>query len=182
MHLLIAILAGVATWSLLEYVIHRWLGHDRRFIRNPFGTEHTAHHSRGNYFAAAWKKAVVAGGALVTLSVVATFVVGPQLGSAYAAGLVGFYLCYEVIHRLEHVRPAATAYGRWARRHHFHHHFHNPSRNFGVTSPIWDVVFATLARPGRIVVPRKLAMTWLIDPATNDVRVQYAAHYALTSK
>ena len=51
MRILLAIAAGVATWSFLEYTIHRWLGHDKRLLRNPFGIEHTAHHSRGNYFA-----------------------------------------------------------------------------------------------------------------------------------
>ncbi len=56
---LLAALAGALTWSFMEYCIHRWLGHDRRFIKNPFGSEHTAHHSQGDYFAPTWKKALV---------------------------------------------------------------------------------------------------------------------------
>jgi len=39
---------GAASWTLLEYVIHRWGGHDRRFRRTPFGVEHIRHHIAGN--------------------------------------------------------------------------------------------------------------------------------------
>ena len=46
-----AAVGGVVSWSLLEYVIHRWLGHDGRFRGNPFGVEHVRHHAEGNYFA-----------------------------------------------------------------------------------------------------------------------------------
>ena len=36
----VAALLGVLSWTFLEYVIHRWMGHDRRFRRTPFGVEH----------------------------------------------------------------------------------------------------------------------------------------------
>lgn len=172
-------LAGMLSWSLLEYVLHRWLGHDRRFIRNPFGDEHTAHHSRGNYFAPAWKKLLTALLLFPTLAVFTCLAVGRTAGLVWAASLVGTYLAYELFHYQLHVLPGFTPFGRWARRHHFHHHFHDPASNHGVTSPIWDFVFGTRAVPGRILVPRKLAMRWLIDPATGDVRAEYAAQYGL---
>ena len=179
MRIVAALIAGIATWSLLEYAIHRWLGHDQRFIRNPFGVEHTAHHSRGNYFAPAWKKALVAGGALLLLSWIAAMIVGSRAGIAYSIGLVGFYLYYELFHRLAHIHPGYTGVGRWLRRHHFHHHFHDPRSNHGVTSPLWDHAFGTIARPGMIAVPRKLAMDWLIDPATGALKSEHAGRYSL---
>jgi hypothetical protein len=37
-------------------------------------------------------------------------------------------------------------YGRWARGHHFHHHFVDARVNYGVTSPVWDVVLRTRRR------------------------------------
>ena len=60
MSLVVAVLLGAFTWSFLEYVIHRWLGHDRRFRGNPFGKEHLRHHVEGDYFAPNHKKAVFA--------------------------------------------------------------------------------------------------------------------------
>lgn len=176
----LAVLLGILTWSFLEYVIHRWLGHDRRWVRkSPFGIEHTAHHSQGGYFAAWWKKAFAAVVVLGTVGPLGVWVAGPTLGLSYAAAFVGFYLVYELEHRLLHVWAGAGPYARWARRHHFFHHFHDPTKNHGVTSPLWDVVFGTLARPEQIVVPEKLAMPWLVDPATGDVRRALAHDYAL---
>jgi sterol desaturase/sphingolipid hydroxylase (fatty acid hydroxylase superfamily) len=172
-------LLGIASWSLLEYCIHRWLGHDRRFIKNPFGAEHTAHHSRGNYFAPWYRKAAAAGAVSLVVTPLALLIGGVGPGLVYVAGLLGFYVAYEVLHRREHMYPGIGAYGRWARRHHFYHHFHNPRANHGVTTPIWDHVFGTYARPEMIRVPEKLAMHWLVDPATGDVFTEHATRYAL---
>lgn len=167
----LAFLAGCLAWTFLEYVIHRWLGHDKRLTRKtPFGHEHTAHHSRGDYFSPTVKKLGAAALALALVAPPAVLLAGLAHGAAFSLGLVGFYGVYEVTHRLLHIREGRGAYARWARRHHFHHHFHEPARNHGVTSPLWDVVFGTLARPGTIVVPERLAMRWLRDPATGAIR------------
>lgn len=170
MSVVLAAALGAVTWSLLEYVIHRWLGHDRRLLRNVFGREHTQHHAKGHYFAPAWKKAAAAVVTSVLLGVPAVLVAGPALGGAWTAGLVGFYLTYEVIHRRLHVSPGWGPYARWARRHHFYHHFHDPSVNHGVTSPVWDVVFGTRVTVTAVDVPERLAMPWLLDAETGDVR------------
>ncbi len=172
-------LLGALTWSFLEYVIHRWLGHDARLRPNPFATEHVRHHGQGNYFAPAYKKALATVAALAIVAPPAIHAAGPVVGGAYAAGLVGFYLAYEVLHRLEHTWAGLGPYGRWARRHHFWHHFGNPARNHGVTSPLWDHVFGTYEAPGLIVVPERLKMRWLEDPGTGELRVELAPFYAL---
>jgi sterol desaturase/sphingolipid hydroxylase (fatty acid hydroxylase superfamily) len=177
--MIVAAVVGAFTWTLLEYVIHRWAGHDKRFTRSVFGVEHTAHHARGHYFAPSWKKglaAVVVAGVAIGPAVA---VAGPSIGGAYVAGFVGFYLTYELLHRLNHVVPGRGPYGRWARRHHFWHHFHDPRSNHGVTSPIWDWVFGTYVAPGRVLVPERLAMPWLVDPATGEVREGLAEDYGL---
>jgi len=176
----VAALLGILTWSLLEYVIHRFLGHDRRLSKKtPFGHEHTAHHSRGNYFAAWWKKAAFAIFFLLGVGSLAIALTDVTVGLAYSLGLVGFYLYYEVFHRLLHVWEGLGPYARWARRHHFFHHFHDPSRNHGVTSPLWDIVFGTLSLAPVIEVPKKLAMVWLLDPATGAVHPHLERHFRL---
>ena len=180
MSVIAAAACGVLTWTLLEYCIHRWLGHDRRFRRNLFGVEHTRHHAEGNYFAPTYKKLIVAAIVIGILTLPAIAVAGTAHGMAYVLGLVGFYGIYELLHRREHTHPGIGAYGRWARRHHFHHHFMNNRSNHGVTTPVWDFVFGTFERPTIIKVPPKLSMQWLIDPATGDVRAAHAARYQLT--
>lgn len=179
----LAALAGALTWSLLEYVIHRFLGHGRAAKKNPFGVEHTAHHSRGHYFAPTSKKVLAAGLFMALVAPLAVLVAGLELGLAYAVGLVGFYGAYEVLHRRLHVSEGIGPFGRWARRHHFYHHFHDPSVNHGVTSPLWDWVFGTrkVVRAA-VVVPEKLAMPWLVDPRSNEVWPHLAGRFALKAR
>lgn len=170
---------GVATWTLLEYLIHRWMGHDRRFRRTPFGVEHVRHHIEGNYFAPTWKKLVAAAIIVAVLCGPAIAIAGVALGTAYVAGLIAFYGVYEWLHRREHTHAGIGPYGRWARCHHFHHHFVDGRTNHGVTTPVWDLVFGTYERPTIIRVPRQLCMAWLVDPATGDIRAEHAGTYEL---
>lgn len=171
--------AGVTGWSLLEYLLHRFLGHERRTWPNAFAMEHTRHHGEGDYFAPTWKKALVALVGVPIVSGLAAIVVGATLGVAFGASFVATYALYEVVHRRAHTHRGRGAYGRHLRRHHFHHHFGNPRANHGVTSPLWDWVFGTFEVPGRIRVPEQLCMRWLIDPRTGDVFEDLARDYAL---
>jgi sterol desaturase/sphingolipid hydroxylase (fatty acid hydroxylase superfamily) len=177
-HMLAAVLCGVFTWTFLEYVIHRWGGHDRRFRKTPFGQEHTRHHI-DDYFAPTWKKLLAALGVTAIASVVATSLVGAAAGLAYVAGLMTFYGVYEVLHRIEHTHAGIGPYGRWARRHHFHHHFVDGRANYGVTSPLWDMVFGTHQKVGTIKVPAHLCMSWLRDPETGGIKAAYADTFVL---
>jgi sterol desaturase/sphingolipid hydroxylase (fatty acid hydroxylase superfamily) len=178
--LLTALLLGAVAWTLLEYVIHRWLGHDARTRPNPFASEHVRHHSEGNYFAPSWKKGAAAAVFALVLSGPSIVLAGAVAGSSFVAGLISMYLAYEVAHRRAHTHPGVGRYAKWMRRHHFYHHFTDPHFNHGVTTPFWDWVFGTRRAPGVIRVPPKLAMPWLVDPRTRDVRPEHAAHYALT--
>jgi len=177
--LFLAAFAGVAAWTLAEYVLHRFLGHDRRTMPNFFSVEHTRHHSQGDYFAPTPKKVAV--GALAALFVfpAGALLAGLALSAAFTAGFVAMYVTYEVVHRRSHTHVGIGRYARWLRRHHFHHHFENPHVNHGVTTPVWDVVFGTLVRTSQIRVPPKMAMQWLCDPATGDVWPAFRPHYAL---
>ncbi|MFO0596398.1 MAG: sterol desaturase family protein [Myxococcaceae bacterium] len=176
---LLSLLLGAFTWTLLEYVIHRFLGHDPRTRPNPFATEHVRHHAEGDYFAPSWKKA------LATLAFVA--IIGPalwllpatDLSVAYLAGLLTMYVSYEVLHRRLHTHAGIGRYGRWAREHHFAHHYGDPRFNHGVTSPIWDVVFGTRKNVERIRIPSRFAMPWLTDPVTGGVRDEFSARFVL---
>jgi len=174
---LAAAAAGVFTWSFLEYVIHRWLGHDRRFRGNPFGKEHLRHHVEGNYFAPTHIKLRVAAVATVVTALPA-FLLASGLGLAWVAGFITFYGAYEVLHRREHTHAGIGAYGRWARRHHFNHHFVDGRANHGVTSPLWDLVFGTYQQPDVIPVPSRLCMAWLLD-GDGAIRPEFARRFVL---
>lgn len=177
-----AVLAGIIGWTLAEYLLHRFLGHDRRTWPNAFATEHIRHHSQGDYFAPASKKALAALAALLLLGAVSAAITSIDTGIAFSSAFVGMYLLYEVLHRRAHTHAGFGPYGRFLRRHHFHHHFGNPKSNHGVTSPIWDWVAGTLEPAAQVRVPENLAMVWLIDPVTRDVRARFAGSYQLVRK
>lgn len=171
---------GVVAWTLAEYLLHRFLGHDKRTSRagwNFFVGEHTRHHSEGGYFAPTWKKALLT--AIVVPVAAAAFVVAGAAAAAFFVGFIGMYAVYEWVHRRAHTHRGLGRYGAYLRRHHFHHHFRDPRSNHGVTTPIWDFVFRTRQTPSRIRVPKKLQMQWLVDPATGDVWADLASSYEL---
>lgn len=172
--------AGVFSWTFLEYAIHNWLGHLGKG-KNEFSREHLRHHAEGDYFAPTLKKLKVAGVITAFLTPVMMFALGYYGGGAFVFGLMSMYTAYEVIHRRCHTHPPRGWYSRWARKHHFYHHFKRPHHNHGVTTPIWDFVFGTYTKPERIVVPRKLAMVWLLDE-NGEVHEDFREDYGVSRK
>jgi sterol desaturase/sphingolipid hydroxylase (fatty acid hydroxylase superfamily) len=80
-------------------------------------------------------------------------VFGPRLGEPFFAGFIVGYLCYDGTHyAVHHFRPT-TRVGRWVRRHHMLHHHADHDGGFGVSSPLWDLVFRTMPRSRRDAAP-----------------------------
>lgn len=173
-----AFIVGVLTWWALEYILHRFVGHMPKG-RSLFSREHRRHHAEGDYFAPNWRKLVNVSPVMGAVLVMFGLLGGWPIGAGYTLGLVTMYLAYEVFHRRLHTHPPRNRYGRWARRHHFHHHFVNPKANHGVTTPFGDVFAKTLEPLGPIPVPERLAMRWLLDPETGDVAEAYQQDYVL---
>ncbi len=169
---MISFALGVLTWTFAEYVIHRGLGH-RKGAKNAFSVEHLRHHATVTYFAPTWKKAAIGLSVFAITAVLA--------GVPFAAGFASMYGAYEWLHRRLHTHAAIASnpYGRWARRHHFQHHFARPKHNHGVTSPLWDLVFGTLDRPSVVLVPRRNALPWMLD-ARGELDPRFSSDFALS--
>lgn len=65
--------------------------------------------------------------------------VSPAFGLGFASG----YMAYTHVHHQIHHREPRTAVGRRLWESHLRHHAGAPSKNYGVTSPAWDLVFGT---------------------------------------
>lgn len=174
-------LAGIASWTFGEYALHNWLGHLGKG-RNAFSREHLAHHADSHYFTATRKKVRTAVAVIAVATTALALAIGVANALFFSAGFSAMYTAYEVIHRRTHTHAPRGWYSRWARRHHFLHHYGSPKMNHGVTTPIWDIVFRTYEKPGRVRVPVKHAPAWLMDPDTGEVRPQYAADYEIARK
>jgi sterol desaturase/sphingolipid hydroxylase (fatty acid hydroxylase superfamily) len=178
---LLAAGAGAGTWLAAEYLLHRFVGHGRG--NSAFATEHRLHHARGSYFAPTRKKVLHVLPVWAVLAAIAVALLGPTAGLCYAVALGVTYAGYELLHRRLHTHAPRGPVGRWLRRHHFLHHFHDPSGNHGVTVHLFDRIGGTLRQPaGQVRVPERLAMSWLLDPATGEVRAEHARDYALVRR
>lgn len=131
--------AGIVTWTLLEYWLHRIVFHHLV----PFRKLHDLHHSlpTAKIGTPTWVTALlICGGMLLPLWREDGF----NLASGLTSGLAAGYLWYVSVHHAVHhwrVRPGSYLHHA-TRRHARHHHAHRPCC-FGVTTPFWDSVFGT---------------------------------------
>lgn len=172
---------GAMGWSFAEYALHNWVGHLSRG-RTRFSREHLQHHAERLYFTPTRTKLLLALPKLGVLAALAVWGLGWAAGSSLWVGFASAYLGYELLHRRLHTHPPRGPYGRWARKHHFYHHFHGPHQNHGVSSPLWDLVFGTYTPVERVRVPERMAMRWLLDPETGEVRAELVEDYELARR
>ncbi len=147
-------LAGAFLWTLLEYALHSRLFHDApaklRWLSRSHGDHHDAPNDRDQIVARLSFSLPVTVALFALLSLVLW---NPPWAGLVMVGLIAGYLSYEWLHFAIHQMPWVRRLVKPLASHHLHHHYADPSRCFGVTSPLWDWVFRT-GRRHRIVVTR----------------------------
>lgn len=179
---LLGLPAGVVLWSFMEYVLHRFAFHEARG-KNYGSREHLRHHGSDDTVLESWYLSW-AGVLLVSMGLIPFLgrsVGQPDLGWGVGIGYLVAYGFYDLIHWRAHRRPYRNRYEAMVRKHHFVHHFHAPLKNHGVTSPFWDHVFGTYVSVDKVVVPRRMALRWLVDE-TGEVRPEYRDVYELRGR
>lgn len=145
---------GVLAWTLSEYVLHRYVFHWQK--DTPRGRRihfllHGVHHDYPND----GDRLVMPLGFSVPLSVIFYslfyFTMGLRFGEPFFAGFVIGYLMYDGTHYAIHHFKQRTRLGKWVKRHHMLHHHLDHDGGFGVSSPLWDLVFGTMPQPKRPV-------------------------------
>jgi len=134
---------GLASWTLIEYGVHRFLLHGLE----PFSTWHAEHHRRPTaliYSPTILGVVVIA--ALVFLP--AWLLGGPWRAVAFTFGIVAGDLGYAVTHHVVHHWRAENAWIRRRKRWHALHHgsdlrLGRPPGYYGVTTSLWDYVFGS---------------------------------------
>lgn len=141
------IVGGIALWTLIEYVLHRFAFHlitekePWKFLSSGF---HLLHHeipNAPNYVVAPLIFAFPTYLMLIAL----LWLVTQNLGIALliASGIAIGYLVYEWIHYFAHHGKARTRVGKYLKQYHMIHHFKDSHNYYGVSSPFWDIVFGT---------------------------------------
>ena len=144
---LLLLVSGVLSWGLLEYGLHRFVFHyDARtkLGRKLVYAAHLSHHddprSTNRLFSSLILSAPLAGAYLL----LARLATGSWRAASFLfAGLTAGYFYYEWLHFRAHHRRARLRMFRYLRKYHLMHHYKSPEMRFGVTSPLFDVIFGT---------------------------------------
>ena len=67
----------------------------------------------------------------------------PQLIAPVFSGFIIGYLIYDLTHYATHHFAMRAGYAKYIKRYHMQHHYKTPDKRFGVSSPLWDMVFNT---------------------------------------
>lgn len=127
---------GLLLWSLYEYAAHRFVSHGVPLLREA----HWLHHEdQLDYIAVPpW----------VTVAFYVAFLYAFGLTStALALGFSVGYVAFSALHTIFHYTSIGREHPLYYLKylHVIHHRRHN--RNYGLTSPLWDIVFGTYEGP-----------------------------------
>jgi sterol desaturase/sphingolipid hydroxylase (fatty acid hydroxylase superfamily) len=137
---------GLALWTLIEYVMHRFVFHltprgrlGILFAYLIHGVHHAFPEDRRRWL----MPPVVTVPVSMLLFLVLRLLVGAASAPVFAGAIVG-YLAYDLLHYASHAGTLGGRAPRYLRQHHMTHHYRTPEARFGVSSPLWDRVFGTL--------------------------------------
>jgi sterol desaturase/sphingolipid hydroxylase (fatty acid hydroxylase superfamily) len=140
---------GMFLWSLAEYLLHRYVFHfchDSRWGRRIHFLLHGVHHEFPNDADRLVMPLLTSTPMAIVFYALFALALGPASGSAFFAGFVVGYLFYDGTHYYVHHFVPGNRWGKLLRRHHLTHHFADHHGGFGVSSPLWDVVFRSMPR------------------------------------
>lgn len=147
--IVLLVLGGIGIWTLTEYWLHRKLFHWEP--DHPIGSRlhfviHGVHHDHPN------DKMRLVMPPAASLPLAALFfgafwlIFGLSAALPLFAGFLVGYLIYDYTHYYVHHYVPRSDFGKRLREQHMRHHFQDHRYGFGVSSPLWDVVFNTLPR------------------------------------
>jgi sterol desaturase/sphingolipid hydroxylase (fatty acid hydroxylase superfamily) len=144
--------AGLGAWTLLEYVLHRFVFHHGFDHRSALQHDlaflvHGIHHDYPWDADRLVMPPVLAVGIALAIGLPMRAVLGPHAFWPTFAGLIAGYLWYDLAHFAAHHHKPTTWLGKLQRRQHLLHHFQSPHARYGVTTPVWDHVFRTTGTP-----------------------------------
>src|SRR5213083_2075286 len=132
-------LLGMLLWTLLEYLIHRYIFHyepKTRIGKRLHYIIHGVHHDYPNDA----RRLVMPPSISVPLAFLLIF---GRLTPCVFAGLVFGYVCYDMLHYATHHFPMKHGVWLWLKQYHLRHHYRDDQVGYGISSPLWDYVFGT---------------------------------------
>jgi len=137
---------GLLIWTATEYVFHRyvfhWLPPGKIGARLHF-IFHGVHHDYPNdSMRLVLPPSVSVPLALLFYWLFSLLFPAPSLYAAFAGFILG-YIAYDETHYALHHVAFKHPLMRVLKRNHMQHHFVDPSKDYGVTSPLWDWIIGS---------------------------------------
>ncbi|MGZ3757374.1 MAG: sterol desaturase family protein [Mucilaginibacter sp.] len=140
-------ITGLVVWTLVEYVMHRFLFHymppDKPWAQRLHFIFHGVHHD----YPSDAKRLVLPPSVSIPLALAFYFMFNAILPANYIYGffpafLIG-YLFYDESHYAIHHFNFKGKIWKKIKQHHMLHHYSDPAKGYGVSSPLWDKVFGS---------------------------------------
>jgi sterol desaturase/sphingolipid hydroxylase (fatty acid hydroxylase superfamily) len=167
-------LGGVMLWTIAEYFVHRFafhagpkiedevreivaalpqgdpaLGAMKTFRQRHYFLAHGVHHDFPNDTRRLVMPPSVSVPLAVVFFVLYTQMLGMADGPAVFAGFTLGYLVYDSIHYAVHHFTLRAPVLSFLKKQHLRHHYQDSTKDFGVSSPVWDLVMGTFGKAAR---------------------------------
>jgi sterol desaturase/sphingolipid hydroxylase (fatty acid hydroxylase superfamily) len=133
--------AGLFCWTFVEYALHRFVFH---FMPNkPWALRlHFIFHGVHHDYPSDAKRLVMPPSLSIPLATGFFFLFKALLpiGDIFAffTGFILGYLFYDISHYAIHHFNFKGTFWKKIKQHHMLHHYQNPNKGYGVSSPLWD--------------------------------------------
>ena len=130
---------GLLTWTLIEYLVHRFVLHQIPGLQDM----HQAHHDETQELIGTPTPVSLP---LLLIAVLwpMTYALGTSLALLWFAGFLIGFIAYTFVHYAVH--HLSSGGRRWLKQLKFQHNIHHhgtSNQNFGVSTSLWDHVFRT---------------------------------------
>jgi sterol desaturase/sphingolipid hydroxylase (fatty acid hydroxylase superfamily) len=146
-----AFFAGIFFWTLFEYMIHRFAFHflaksekAKRVVYIIHGNHHEYPRDRERLFMPPVPSLLLALVVFSSMYFIANLAGLHQQVFAFFPGFLVGYLLYGSMHYAIHAFNPPFKWMKPLWRNHHLHHYKEDKRGFGVSSTLWDHVFATM--------------------------------------
>lgn len=140
---------GMVAWGAMEYFIHRCLFHatptSHWGITMHFLLHGCHHKSPDDRLRLVFPPAPAAIVIFLVHSIL-TVSLPTALAKAWFAGMLFGYVCYDCCHYFIHHGGKMEGILLGIRKNHMKHHYKDPAHGFGISTPLFDIVFGTLSQ------------------------------------
>lgn len=151
-------LIGYLSWTLAEYLLHRFFFHITKeqnlFLSKISHTVHGIHHEQPTDFKRMFMPPVPATIFLAFFFGIFFLLMGTRV-FVFLPGFLTGYLSYAYTHFKIHQSKAPKSL-KWLWTHHLKHHYQDEDKAFGVSSPLWDIIFRSLPRKAVVKSAKKV--------------------------